>query len=98
MSDSTAGLLAPGARVRCRPQDPNRHNRAPRYVQGHIGAVVEACGSYALPDEVVASRGAVRLMVPVYTVAFTSSELWGEGDHSVTVDLWASYLEPEANP
>ena len=42
MSDSPAPrLLAPGTRVRCRPQDPNRHNRAPRYVQDHVGEVLE---------------------------------------------------------
>jgi Nitrile hydratase beta subunit len=96
MSDSAA--LRVGERVRCRPQDPDRHNRAPRYVQRHVGAVVEVCGSFALPDELVASRGAVRRMEPVYTVRFTASELWGAGDHAVTVDLWASYLEPETNP
>jgi nitrile hydratase len=67
-------------------------------VQGHVGEVVEVCGSYALPDEAVASQGATRLMVPVYGVRFAASELWGAGDHSVTVDLWESYLEPEANP
>jgi nitrile hydratase len=67
-------------------------------VQDHVGEVVEVCGFYPLPDEVVASRGATRLMVPVYGVRFAASELWGAGDHSVTVDLWESYLEPETNP
>jgi len=98
VSDPGSQLLAPGALVRCRPQDPNRHHRAPRYVQGHVGEVVEYRGSQPLPDEVVASRGATRLMVPVYGVRFVAAELWGGGDHSVTLDLWSSYLEPETNP
>jgi nitrile hydratase len=98
MSDSPPRLLAPGTRVRCRPQDPNRHNRAPRYVQDHVGEVLEIRGSYPLPGKVVARSGTEKPMVPVYSVCFAASELWGEGDHSVRVDLWESYLEPETNP
>jgi len=30
---------------------------------------------------------------PVYTVRFAAADLWGEGTHAVTVDLWESYLE-----
>lgn len=30
---------------------------------------------------------------PVYTVAFAAGDLWGEGGHEVTVDLWESYIE-----
>ena len=33
---------------------------------------------------------------PVYAVRFAARDLWGEGDHDVVLDLWESYLEPDA--
>ena len=33
---------------------------------------------------------------PVYAVRFAAAELFGEGDHTVTIDLWESYLQPVA--
>jgi len=30
----------------------------------------------------------------VYTVRFRASELFGSGDHAVTVDIWQSHLSP----
>jgi len=45
-----------------------------------------------LPDD--NSRRIVPPRVePVYTVRFAAADLWGEGTHAVTVDLWESYLE-----
>jgi hypothetical protein len=37
-------------------------------------------------------RGTAR-SEPVYAVRFAARDLWGAGSHSVTVDLWESYLE-----
>jgi hypothetical protein len=79
-----------GARVRARPGDPDGHTRLPRYVRGHHGVIVDDHGSWPLPDEAV--RGTAR-MEPVYAVRFAARDLWGAGSHSVTVDLWESYLE-----
>jgi nitrile hydratase len=31
--------------------------------------------------------------VPFYGVRFLARDLFGEGQHSVTVDLWETYLE-----
>jgi nitrile hydratase len=31
----------------------------------------------------------------VYAVRFPAAELWGEGAHTITVDLWESYLLEE---
>jgi hypothetical protein len=28
-----------------------------------------------------------------YAVRFSAVDLWGSGDHTVTVDLWESYLD-----
>ena len=40
------------------------------------------------------ARAAEPRVEPVYAVAFAAAALWGAGDHSVTVNLWESYLEP----
>jgi nitrile hydratase len=85
--------FAAGARVRARSADPDGHTRLPRYVRGHVGEVVGVRGSWALPDLVV--RGITR-HEPVYAVRFAAAELWGRGSHSVTLDLWESYLEEDA--
>jgi nitrile hydratase len=83
--------VTPGDRVRVRVQDPPGHTRAPRYVRGHVGVVVEQHGVHPLPDAVVAGSGPAP--EPVYAVRFAARDLWGDGDHSVTVNLWESYLE-----
>ncbi len=83
--------FAPGTRVRARPGDPDHHTRVPRYVRGHIGEVVESEGEWPLPDD--AARGLTPRVENVYAVRFEAGSLWGEGSHTVTVDLWESYLE-----
>lgn len=85
--------FTPGTRVRTSLADPPHHTRLPRYVRGRLGDVVEAQGAHPLPDE--RSRGVREPRVEtVYTVRFDARDLWGEGSHSVTVDLWESYLQP----
>ena len=56
------------------------------------GAIVAALDRWPLPDD--GARG----MVPpreetCYAVRFRAADLWGSGDHTVTVDLWESYLD-----
>ncbi len=81
-----------GARVRARVTDPDHHTRLPRYVAGHVGEIVEAEGEWPLPDD--GAQGVARPRVEtVYAVRFAAAELWGQGAHVVTVDLWESYLE-----
>jgi hypothetical protein len=87
-------LFAPGRRVRTRAADPPWHTRLPRYVRGRSGVIVEETGSWPLADDVARGRDEPRVE-PVYTVAFAARDLWGEGTHEVTVDLWQSYIEPE---
>lgn len=69
------------------------HHRAPRYVRGHVGTVRAMHGRHVLPDDVVAHSAQPRVE-PVYAVAFAAETLWGAGDHTVTVNLWESYLSP----
>lgn len=83
----------PGDRVRVRLHDPPGHTRAPRYVRGRTGVVVERHGTHPLPDAVVTGADP-SLRLPVYAVRFNADDLWGSGDHGVTVNLWSAYLEP----
>lgn len=87
--------FSPGTRVRTSLADPPHHTRLPRYVRGRVGEVVEPHGSYPLPDERAQAVADPRVET-VYTVRFAARDLWGEGGHTVTVDLWESYLEPAA--
>jgi nitrile hydratase subunit beta len=78
--------------VRARLRDPDYHTRLPRYVRGHVGEVVEEQGTWPVPDD--RARGITPARAePVYAVRFAAAELWGAGTHTVTVDLWESYLE-----
>ena len=79
-------------RVRATRWDPPHHCRLPRYVRGARGVVVESQGSHPLPDD--RARGLPTVPEPVYTVRFRASELFGRGDHAVTVDIWESHLSP----
>jgi nitrile hydratase len=84
-----------GQRVRVRRMHPPGHTRCPRYVRGAVGMVEAVRGADRLPDRAV--YGEKVDPEPVYSVAFSSEELWGPGDApvwSVSLDLWDSYLEP----
>jgi hypothetical protein len=84
--------FTPGSRVRARSIDPDHHIRLPRYVRGQVGKIIEAEGEWPLPDD--RARGIAPPRVEtVYAVRFPAGELWGDGTHTVTVDLWESYLE-----
>lgn len=85
-----------GDRVRVRLDDPVGHTRAPRYVRGHVGEVVEREGRYPLPEAVVA--GEPPRPSRVYAVQFDAADVWGGGGHTVTVNLWDEYLEPADGP
>jgi nitrile hydratase len=89
---SEAPRFAPGDRVRTSTVDPDHHTRLPRYARGHVGEVVRDLGAWPLADEGAQGVPDAR-EEPVYTVRFAARDLWGGGDHWVTVDLWQSYLE-----
>lgn len=81
-----------GDRVRTTTADPAYHTRLPRYARGATGTIVEVQGSHPLPD--LRSRSLPAEPEPVYTVVFAARDLFGAGDHEVTVDAWHSYLRP----
>jgi len=83
--------FGPGTLVRTSRIDPPHHTRLPRYARGAIGIVLESEGRHPLADD--RARGLPTEPQTVYAVRFAAQELFGEGDHGVTLDLWESYLE-----
>jgi hypothetical protein len=83
-----------GDRVVTTTHDPAHHTRIPKYARGHRGEIVRDLGPAVLPDENAQGRSDLT-QEHVYQVRFAAKDLWGEGDHHVTVDLWASYLRKE---
>jgi nitrile hydratase len=89
--------FSPGERVRVKRMHPPGHTRCPRYVRGAVGVVEAVRGADRLPDRAVYGERIDR--EAVYSVAFSSEELWGPSDQSawtVSLDLWESYLESAA--
>jgi nitrile hydratase len=84
--------LAPGVRVRTRTTDPVGHTRLPRYARGAVGVLVERAGRHPLADD--RARGRATEPRPVWHVRFAAADLFGSGDHTVTVELWEDYLTP----
>jgi Nitrile hydratase beta subunit len=83
--------LRPGVRVRTRAVDPAGHTRLPRYARGAVGVLVEQAGRHPLADE--RARGRAPEPHAVWHVRFRAADLFGAGDHTVTVELWEDYLE-----
>ena len=85
--------FGPGDPVRVRRMRPDGHTRCPRYARGATGVVETVRGLDAFPD-IGPYAGPEE---PVYAVAFSSVDLFGsspEGQWTVLLDLFDSYLEP----
>lgn len=84
-----------GDRVRVADDHPLGHTRRARYVRGKSGVVEMTHGTFIYPDS--AGNGGDEQPEHVYTVRFTSAELWGadvaDPNGSVTFDVWEPYLE-----
>jgi len=89
-----ADRFAVGDQVRTSRVDPPHHCRLPRYARGALGAVVEVGDRHPLPDD--RARGLPAAQETVYTVRFAARELFGGGQHAVTVDIWESHLVAES--
>jgi nitrile hydratase len=79
-------------RVRTRTTDPAGHTRLPRYARGAVGVLVERAGQHPLADD--RARGRETEPHVVWHVRFAAADLFGSGDHTVTVELWEDYLTP----
>jgi len=84
--------FSPGTRVQTCRTDPSHHSRLPRYARGAVGTILEPQGQHPLADDRV--RGLPCDPLPVYTVRFAARDLFDEGEHSVTLDIWESNLMP----
>ena len=78
-------------RGRARAGDAVGHCRLPRYVRGHSGTIVADHGMCLVPDRVVGGNPGTPERV--YAVRFDAQDLWGAEEHTVTIELWQSYLE-----
>jgi len=82
-----------GDKVRGRNIHPKGHTRLPRYARGHIGDVVSDYGIHVFADASAEGREDHQHL---YSVRFSSVELWGEdgtpGDY-IYIDLWDDHLE-----
>lgn len=69
------------------------HTRLPAYVRGHLGTVVARRPAAVLPDMTAHCIG--ESPQHVYTIEFSSEELWGTGAEaaSLRIDLFESYME-----
>ena len=70
------------------------HTRLPSYVMGREGIIYSYNGSHVFPDKNAHAKGENPL--PLYTVEFKASELWGvsaeDNNDSIYLDLWEPYL------
>jgi len=94
MTPHTEPRYSVGDEVRVRACHPPGHTRAPRYVQGKRGTIVRVDGVHDIDD--IAAHGGGSVGDPLYSVRFTSRELWGEAGAEGEVmhaDLFERYLE-----
>jgi len=85
----------PGDRVRVRADLPAGHVRAPAYVLGHSGTIIDR-GRHALAFPGRAGHREAAVAEFTYRVEFDRRTLWSDAPDAgtVTVDLSDSYLEP----
>jgi len=84
-----------GDKVRCKNINPATHTRLPRYVRGHVGVLELNHGTHVYPDS--ASIDGTENPQWLYTVVFTSRELWGEDADptiKISIDAFEPYLDP----
>ena len=87
-----------GGLVRARDIKNTGHNRLPGYVRSKQGEVVRKNGIYAIQDTNEKDEQPYDDPQHVYTVRFSSRELWGGRSCDrdfVYVDIWESYLESD---
>lgn len=86
-----------GDRVRVRALGKAGHVRVPHYVRGHVGEVVQHCGTYLNPEEL--SVGVTTgPEVDLYRVSFDQSRLWPDSPHPpqdrLILEVYDHWLEP----
>ena len=92
-SVDTPPAFAVGDAVHVRDLDPLGHTRLPRYVRRRTGQVTAIRPAQVLPDSAAHFKG--EDPQHVYSVEFSSRELWGADSEAFTlsIDMFESYLE-----
>ena len=94
LASRTTPRFAIGDTVRVREWHPPGHTRAPRYTQGRRGTIARVDKATTVDD--IEAHGGGSVTDPLYSVRFTSRELWGEAGTDgdlVHVDLFERYLQ-----
>jgi nitrile hydratase len=88
--------FAVGDTVHLRSGPVPHHTRLPGYARGKRGTITTVHGSHVFAD--AHAQGAGEQPCPLYTVAFSGTELWGDepgaAGLTVSIDAWQHYLEP----
>ncbi len=87
--------FAIGQRVRTQAEPASHHTRLPGYARGKAGVIARLHGCHVFADP--HAQGLGEAPEHLYTVVFTSDELWGAAAApglQVSVDAWQPYLEP----
>ena len=67
----------------------------PKYAMGRVGVIHSYNNNHVFPDK--NAHGLGENPLPLYTIEFKSSELWGElaesKNDSILLDLWEPYLK-----
>jgi len=90
-TDQKPGFHA-GQAVRVRNFNPKSHTRAPRYIRGHQGVVVNHHGAHVFADQ-HAGTGE-KIPMHLYCVRFEAEEVWGTEDAESRVALHLDLFEP----
>ena len=94
LASRTAAMFAVGDTVQVRERHPAGHTRAPRYAQGKRGTIARVDDAAEIDD--IEAHGGGSVTDPLYSVRFTSRELWGEAGTDgdvVHIDLFERYLQ-----
>ena len=90
-----APVYALGDAVRLRSHAVPHHTRLPGYARGKRGTITAVHGPHVFAD--AHAHGLGEQPCPLYTVAFSGSELWGDEPGAarltVSIDAWEPYLE-----
>ena len=87
----SAPMFNVGDRVRSVADMVSHHTRLPEYAMGKLGEIVTHHDGWVFPDTNAHGKG--ENPKHLYTVRFTSCELWNKPGFSVCVDLFEPYLE-----
>jgi nitrile hydratase subunit beta len=84
-------LFTVGQSVRTLSQPADHHTRLPAYARGKVGIIERIHGVHVFAD--LNAQGLGEAPQWLYTVAFTSADLWDNGDQcTVSIDAWEPYL------